>query len=627
MKLLVTSIFLVALLLIGVIATETRLLFYWPGCALLGVAGLLAGLRWRLKLNFPPSDLCLISVAVVTLYLLARAWLSPVEIYAREDIFILLGCFVAYLLTATVVSHPRWRSALMVVLVLLTVGNLAVGFIHFSGSWKFHIIPHFVRTFEAGRIGGFYNNPNHLAAFLSFVVMLSAGLMFFGRGGASMKLLLGFLAVASVIGIALTESRGALLGLAGGGVVFAGLGFGLVWKTQRHLFVKLLAGVVVLAALGSSVLYLVAKEKLEKRSMNSPATQDVRLLIWKSAMQQNALQPATGAGARMFYDHCATLRLPEQPTYSPEPQFAHSEYVQMLADYGWVGLVLLALMLLIHLSHGISYVRWFARERFPLTGLLQSHSLAFAMGALGALVATAIHAGFEFHFHVAATAITAAVLLGMLANPGFDSDDHRAMKVPGARSMSKLVLIAASLWMLAGAVQYGPADWYAAKGAMATKADDMKARLDWYSKAIDRDVTNPEHLYQRGLAYMEQWKPELPESVSKRLLGKAVVDLETACRLNPYHYLYPLALADAYDALRREDDALKQVQLALKLAPLYEETRMALGIHYQRWGKNEEALKAYKFAESAGYQNTNDEVRWLDFYFPLKAEMEKKAKP
>ena len=229
MKLLVTSLFLLALLVIGVFATETRLIFFWPGCALLGVAGLVAGLRWKLRINFPPSDVCLASVLALTLYLLGRAWLSPVEVYAREDIYIFLGCFVAYLLTATVVSHPRWRVALMVVLVMLTLGNLIVGFIHFSGNWAYHVVPGFVRTFETGRIGGFYPNPNHLAAFLSFVVFLAAGQMFFGRGGASMKLLLGFLAVASVIGIGLSMSRGGNVGPSSGRlgvrhfVLFAGL--------------------------------------------------------------------------------------------------------------------------------------------------------------------------------------------------------------------------------------------------------------------------------------------------------------------------------------------------------------------------------------------------------------------
>jgi hypothetical protein len=33
-------VFLLALLITGVLGTETRLLFFWPGAALLGLAGL-----------------------------------------------------------------------------------------------------------------------------------------------------------------------------------------------------------------------------------------------------------------------------------------------------------------------------------------------------------------------------------------------------------------------------------------------------------------------------------------------------------------------------------------------------------------------------------------------------------
>jgi len=66
-------VFVLALLITGVLGTETRLLFFWPGAALLGVAGLLATLRWRLRILFPPSDVCLASALVLVSYILWRA--------------------------------------------------------------------------------------------------------------------------------------------------------------------------------------------------------------------------------------------------------------------------------------------------------------------------------------------------------------------------------------------------------------------------------------------------------------------------------------------------------------------------------------------------------------------------
>ena len=39
------------------------------GVSTLGVAGLLAAVRWRLRVSFPPSDLCLLTVLLFTLYI------------------------------------------------------------------------------------------------------------------------------------------------------------------------------------------------------------------------------------------------------------------------------------------------------------------------------------------------------------------------------------------------------------------------------------------------------------------------------------------------------------------------------------------------------------------------------
>lgn len=626
MRLLVLITFLLGLLATGVLGTETSLLFFWPGCLLIGVAGLLVGLRWQNRIHFAPNDVCLLSVLALTLYLIGRAWVSPVVLYAREDIFIILGCFVTYVLTATIASHPRWRLGIMGVLVLLTLGNLVVGFIHFSGNPSFHVMPHFVRTFGAGRIGGFFNNANHLAAFLSLVMFLSAGLTFFGRGSASVKLLLGFLGLASAIGMALTQSRGAMVGMVGGVAVLGAVSLWIMWKTQRHIFGRLLIGIGVLSVLGGAVIYIVNEESVKRRMVSNPVNNDVRLHIWEAALQQHAMQPVTGMGARTFYDYCITLRPKGMPVYHNDPLFAHSEYIQMLADYGWIGLALAVVAILLHLVHGLRFVKWFGEERFLNTGVLWSNTLGFAVGALSALAATLLHAGFEFHFHVAATAITAAFAAGLLANPGFDAGEGSAIRLPKVRLLSKLVLIGASAWMIGGAVLLGPADYDAAQAQIAAAQDDMQGRMEWLDKAVKRDPLNPEHWYQRGLAFMDQWKPALPASVGQRVLEKAANDLQQAVKLNPQHFLYSLALTDAYDGLKRQDDALASAQMALKAAPWHEESRLGLAIHYHRWGQFAEAEKTYLWASHGRLRNQADVPGWGDGYQQLLQDAARAAK-
>src|SRR5687767_661423 len=114
LKVLVIALFTLGLMVTGVLGTGTQSLFFWPGCALLAVAGLVAGLRWRWRLKFMPSDACLATALVFGVYSLVRQFTSPVFAYAREDVVLLMACAVAYTLGATVLSDPRSRNWLLI---------------------------------------------------------------------------------------------------------------------------------------------------------------------------------------------------------------------------------------------------------------------------------------------------------------------------------------------------------------------------------------------------------------------------------------------------------------------------------------------------------------------------------
>ncbi|MBL9131323.1 MAG: O-antigen ligase family protein [Verrucomicrobiaceae bacterium] len=614
MQKLILVIFLLALLVTGMLGTETRLLFFWPGSLLLGVAGLLAAVRWRLRVSFPPNDLCLLTTLLFALYIASRAWFSPVQDWAREDFFTLCGALVAYLLTATAASHPQWRMGIVYVLLALTAGNLAVGMIHFSGRWDFHLVPGFARSFQSGRIGGFFNNPNHLAAFLSMVMFLCAGWMLFGRAGTTLRLLLGFGVLTIATGTALTISRGALIGVGAGAVVFMLLALALMWKTRRDLFKWLLLGGSVLLLLAAAILYKVNEEAISKREAGSPITADIRERIWSSAMTQHLEAPFLGAGSRVFYSGSIQHRDPRMQGWEGDALFAHNEYLQMLADYGWAGLLLLLVMIAAHAWNGVAFVRWFAAVKFQRTGSLSSTTLALALGSLAALAATLVHAVVEFHWHIPAVAVTGAVLLGFLANPGFDADAPRRAKLPPVRTAIKLAALAASAALAFGAASWGAADYHAGMAMLAAKKKDHATALERLLRAGDVDPGSATILYQRGLAYFDNWSPKKSQPEQKRLIAAALADLQRACELNPLSHHYQLALADALDASGKHDEAMQAVQRALKLAPLHEEPRVALGKHFHNLRQFEKAEAAYLWARTATAMNPAGTANWRSYY-------------
>ncbi|MEZ5387053.1 MAG: O-antigen ligase family protein [Prosthecobacter sp.] len=617
MQKLVLTLFLLGLFVTGLFGTETRLLFFWPGCAMIGLAGCLAVLRWKLRVVFQPSDWCLLTVLMLAGYVGWRAWVSPVEVFAREDAALLLACFVAYLMTVTAASHPKWRLGIVCVLLVLVAGNLTAGWLNFKGRWDFHLVPGFSRSFPAGRIGGFFNNPNHLAAFLSFAVFLSSGVMLFARIHIASRLLLGFGILAMLAGVALTASRAAMLGIGVGSVLFVLLTLKVVWQTRRPLFKWLLAALLLVCGTLGGALYKTSEESLVKRELASPLGEDVRTHIWKAALAQHAESPWIGAGSRMFYEEGIRLRDPESPLLLGDSLFAHNEYLQLMADYGWAGLALAGLMLLAHLMNGLRFLRWFAAEKFLATGKLASNSLALVLGGLAALTASLVHAIFEFHGHVPMIAVLGAVVLGLLANPGVESEVFKNRRIWGLRFLMKVVMLAASAAMIFGAVVFGVPDAHAAMAQVHLKNGETALALRDLDRATEADPRNAALAYQHGLALLDSIQPEMQKEAYLRTLDRAVIELKRAVALNPYGYLGHLALADALDASGRHDPALEAIQKALTLAPLYEEPRLALGMHYHRLGKFEEAESAYLWARDAKVMNRPGLTNWQDNYRQL----------
>ncbi|HCN78060.1 MAG TPA: hypothetical protein DIT13_12810 [Verrucomicrobiales bacterium] len=601
------------LVLSWVLATETRPLFFWPGALLLGFAGAVAALRWRLRVMFAPSDACLLAASLLTVHVMVRAWLSPVPAWALEDMVIAASCWVVYLLVVTACSHPQRRAWLLVLLLAAAAGNLAAGFVHFSGRWDFHVVPDFVRAAGAGRIGGFFANPNHLGAFFAMALFLSAGWLCYGRGGALLKALAGFLIVAMAAGCALTLSRGALISLAAGGAVFAGLSLLMVWRARPQVFWPLLGGGLLAVMAAGVVFWKVNEEQMLTRELRSPVSGDVRLAVWKSALAQHEEAPWLGAGARMFYEGSIRLRAPELPVTAADPLFAHNEYLQMLADYGWAGLALALLMLAAHAWSGLSFLRWFIRHRYPVTGRLAGNSLGLAVGSLAALAATAAHAAVEFHFHVPATALTGALLLGILANPGLDDPKRAPVRLPGARFAAKALLAVFSFGLLACVWTQARGDYFLARAAVAQVRGDRAERLQMLARAAAASPGNPEVHYQRGLALLEKVDADKRDAAQADLEAAAAA-LAEAVALNPARYLHHLALADACDALGRHDEAFGHVRSALALAPVHEEPRLALGIHWHRLGDFARAERAYLWASEAGAWNDEETARWPDNY-------------
>lgn len=235
------------------------------------------------------------------------------------------------------------------------------------------------------------------------------------RGGL-LALAVGILVLAALIGPRVLWRAGgaALLGaaVAAGGlapamtsvsptatVAVAALAVGLGMSVALplvHLPRVAVTGLVVLAVvLGVSILHGALSTVLDARlTVDDPD----RAASFQAALHVFADQPITGAGPSL------PALTWESGTGSTIYRYAHNEYLQVLAELGAIGGLLLAAVL-------VMILRRLYRARTP--------NAAVRAGALAAL---AVHAGFDFVWHIPAIPLVAAALAG--AGSPQRPDDH-----------------------------------------------------------------------------------------------------------------------------------------------------------------------------------------------------------
>jgi O-antigen ligase len=124
-----------------------------------------------------------------------------------------------------------------------------------------------------------------------------------------------------------------------------------------------------------------------------------------AALELVAEHPLTGVGpSRVVIESKSHGRLRVQ-------QYVHNEYVQVLAEVGAIGAVLLAALL-------VTTLRLLWRSRPIESG----GSLLWA-GTAAACVAAVVHAGFDFVWHVPVVLLTLSVLIGLAVTPVTSTND------------------------------------------------------------------------------------------------------------------------------------------------------------------------------------------------------------
>lgn len=363
----------------------------------------------RPKILWPPLAWVVLAFAG---YAVLRWFAADIEYIARLEVLQVL-MFAA--LFFVVLNNLRGQEATeavvwtLIILATLMSGYATMQFLsHSERVWN-------VFTDNKARASGTYISPNHFAGFLEMILPLALAFLLAGKLKIVPRILMGYAVVAMLVGLTATFSRAGWVASAVG-ILFV-LGVLLGHKNHRRWAAVLLA--VLLFGGGVFVTQYLAKTQSfaqrVKTAVDAPQgvyDWDTRLQMWGAAERMWQDNFWFGVGPA-HYDY--RFREYRPPDLQSRPDRCHNDYLNLLADWGAVGGVIVLTGMGVFIFGLLKTWPHVRREENDF-GSGQSNRFAFFLGATGGLAALAVHSVMDFNLHIPANALIAVTLLALLAS-------------------------------------------------------------------------------------------------------------------------------------------------------------------------------------------------------------------
>lgn len=257
-----------------------------------------------------------------------------------------------------------------------------------------------------GRPSGPFAVPNSFAGFL-ILLFPAVTLPLWKRGSTAVeRVLAGYLAGVVLLGLGLTVSRGAWLGLLVALALWP-------WMARRRRVGKRVAVSAAVAVLGFVALGAVyanvpqARERLDvlwrdRGEVSRPG-------MWRAAWLTFRENPWWGSGAGSY---AVTFEKYRPENEQKHPQWAHNDYLNTLSDYGAAGFGLF------FGACGVMIWRGNRPRRTPQPMETKPRdrwvdSADFSMAVAVGLIAFGLHLMVDFHLKIPALAMSAATMAGL----------------------------------------------------------------------------------------------------------------------------------------------------------------------------------------------------------------------
>ena len=544
------------------------------------------GLNKPYRLLWPP--ICW-AVALFLVYAVVRYRMviaeGGVEYLARQELILVL--IYGSLFLAILNNLSRQESTQVLSVALLSVGTLIAlyalyQFLTKSGQvlWS----PQYPSYF--GRGSGTYVCPNHMAGFLEMILPLGLAYTLIGRFKPITKVFFGYATLAIFTGIGVSVSRGAWVATGLGLLVF----FGLLMRQRGQR----LAGILFCVLLfGGFALFVKNLSVLQRRigvDMEGKLMDGVRLQLWKPAYQMWQDHFWWGVGPGHFDQQFRAYR-PDD--IQMRPLYAHNDYLNTLADWGLVGMILAAAAVVL-LYWGVFQSWKFVRRSNDLT-TKRSNRSAYVLGAAAGLISILVHSAADFNMHIPANAIVAIALMALTTGHLRFATERYWVKIGwvGKPLMIGLCLAAAA-YLARQAVTRGRE--YALLNR-AGQATTLPAKLDSLKAAHKMEPNNFETTYEIGESLrLASWEGT---GNYRDLAAEAIRWFELGATLNRFDPYNHLRWGMCLHWLDRPTEAGPHFDAALGLDPRNYIIQGHVGWHYFQLG---EWVEAKRWFEKAVFQ-------------------------
>lgn len=562
-----------------------------PLMGLIFLATALCALRYwferdGLTRRFPPGFIALAVFVFYAFLLIPRA---AVPYDAHMECLKLASLWCAYGVWSELSGwQGRWRWLVAGFLLVVTVMAWYAIIQHTQGSRD---VLNLVRPKDyAMRASGAYFCPNHFANLLDMTVPFALAIAASPAAGLPLRLLAGYSVLVALPPLYLTQSRSGWIGMLLGSVTVIAL-LGLRRSVRRFLLLLLVAPVVLGAA---GALVWMWSPMVQERVAQA-LQGNIRIQIWMDTwlMIQDRFWLGWGAQSyRWVYPHYWI-----HMNSFLDPEYAHNDFIQAWAEYGLVGLLLLVAAGLVVVVRLLRQVRRTESDR----------TATLIIAFLGALVAMAAHACFDYNFHIYGNASVLVMMAGLAAG-----SLGQAVALPPSESApprprwfaltGAAVAVVALLVTARGITAYGlslKADFDAAD----FKMEEAEAG---YQRALRLEPRYWQAYIGLGHLYAGQafWNRD-PETKAQQI-GKAEQAYQAALAINPWEGSAAFGLSRLYNLKGQPEEALRILQGVVEKMPYHRDYLNQLGLQLRQMGRLAEALEVFKRARSFGLNEMAD---------------------